>query len=268
VRAAPDQQQRLLELQRIDTRLQQLEHQRATLPAIRQVATIEAQITDLHRALTDSRTAAADLQREVSQAESEVMASRDRLAKNQRRIESGTLSAKDAMSMVDDMAALQQWIATLEETQLDAMERLEAHEANLANTEASLKKLLEARAEAATVRDLALGKIDAENKRLVAERAEVAGSIFTELTKVYDTIRSRLGGIGAAKLEGGSCQGCGLTLPPADLQAAFDAPPDEVVRCEECGRILVRQDLTPGAPSSTLQAEPHVAVAQAVGSDG
>lgn len=255
MRAAPDQQQRLLELQAIDTRLQQLEHQRVTLPAIKQVQTLEAQLADLHRKLTDSRTAASDLQREVSQAETEVMASRDRLVKNQRRIESGSLSAKDAMSMTDDMAALNQWIATLEETQLDAMERLEAHEINQGNIEANQQQLLDARAEVAAQRDAALGQIDAEVKRLTTERAEICSSIFAELLKVYDTIRSRLGGVGAARLEGGSCQGCGLTLPPADLQAAFDAPPDEVVRCEECGRILVRQDLTPGTPSSTIRAE-------------
>jgi len=255
VRAAPDQQQRLLELQAIDTRLQQLEHQRVTLPATKQVQTLETQLADLHLTLTESRTAASDLQREVSQAEAEVMASRDRLTKNQRRIESGSLSAKDAMSMADDMAALQKWIATLEETQLDAMERLEAHEINQGHIEANQQKLLDKRAEVAAERNAALGKIDDEVKSLVAERATISGGVFAELLKVYDTIRSRLGGVGAARLEGGACLGCGLTLPPADLQAAFDAPPDEVIRCEECGRILVRQDLTPGEPSSTIRAE-------------
>lgn len=255
MRAAPEQQERLLDLQAIDTRLQQLEHARATFPGIKQVEQLDAQLGELNRALTDSQTAAADLQREVSQAEAEVQASQSRLAKNKQRIESGALSAKDAMAMSDDMTALRGWIATLEETQLDAMERLEAHETNLANIEENQRKLAEARTEAVANRDHALGEIDQQIQTLVAERAVVAGTIFTELTKAYDTVRSHLGGIGAARLAAGRCEGCGLSLPPGDLEAAFAAPPDEVVRCEECGRILVRQDATPGEPSSTIRAK-------------
>ena len=36
------------------------------------------------------------------------------------------------------------------------------------------------------------------------------------------------------------CGGCRLTLNPSDLATIAAAPSDEVVRCEECSRILVR----------------------------
>ena len=49
-------------------------------------------------------------------------------------------------------------------------------------------------------------------------------------------------GVGAAALLRRRCQGCHLELSGADLMAVREAADDEVLRCEECGRILVRTD--------------------------
>ena len=57
---------------------------------------------------------------------------------------------------------------------------------------------------------------------------------------LYDKLRVQLGGVGAAALQQRRCSGCQLELTPADRSRILAAPPDEVVRCEECRRILVR----------------------------
>lgn len=252
MRADPSQQLRLLDLQAIDIKLAQLAHQRATHPAIKQVEVLDEQLRDLGRALADSRTAAADLKREVSAAENEAATAQARLEKNKQRIESGTLSAKDALAVSDDMTALRTWIGTLEDRQLDAMERLEAHQATVEQVEQGYQKLGAERMALVATRDQALAGIDQQIAGLVAEREAIAGQIFAELLKAYDTTRSRLGGIGAARLAGGKCEGCGLALNAGDLEAAFAAPPDQVLRCEECGRILVREAAeSPHCPANT-----------------
>jgi len=46
--------------------------------------------------------------------------------------------------------------------------------------------------------------------------------------------------VGAAALRGRRCEGCRLELNPLDLDAIRAKGEDQVVRCEECGRILVR----------------------------
>jgi predicted nucleic acid-binding Zn-ribbon protein len=46
--------------------------------------------------------------------------------------------------------------------------------------------------------------------------------------------------VGAAALRAGRCQGCHLTLNTVDLNQIRASAPDEVIRCEECRRILVR----------------------------
>jgi uncharacterized protein len=61
-----------------------------------------------------------------------------------------------------------------------------------------------------------------------------------DLLTLYDKLREQHGGLGAAALIRGSCQGCNLSLNSSDLAAIRAAAPDEVLRCEECRRILVR----------------------------
>ncbi len=41
-------------------------------------------------------------------------------------------------------------------------------------------------------------------------------------------------------LQGGRCQGCKVALSIAEMNRIKAAPHDEVLRCEECRRILVR----------------------------
>lgn len=73
-------------------------------------------------------------------------------------------------------------------------------------------------------------------------RAELAPKIEGELLAIYEKIRASGDGVGAAKLAGNQCLGCHLTLNAAELTRIKSLADDEVVRCEECRRILVRLD--------------------------
>jgi predicted nucleic acid-binding Zn-ribbon protein len=85
-----------------------------------------------------------------------------------------------------------------------------------------------------------IAEFDAELAAAESERAQLTVDIPADLLALYDRIRERNGGIGAAKLEGKRCSGCQLEATPSALTHYRDAPADEVLRCEECDRILVR----------------------------
>lgn len=238
--AAPQDQLRLVDLQALDTRLQQLAHAKKTHPSLARIAELEKQIADLRGSLVDSRTAVTDLRRELAKAEADVEQVVTRTAKDQQRLDSGALGAKDALAVTEEMASLARRQGALEEVQLDVMERLEAHQDALDKVEAAYEELLGAKAAAEGERDAAFEEINVQGRALTVERKDAADAIDAGLVKVYDQLRTRLGGTGAAALRGGRCEGCGLELNPGDLAAARSAAPDQVVRCEECGRILVR----------------------------
>ncbi len=67
----------------------------------------------------------------------------------------------------------------------------------------------------------------------------MADDLPAELVALYDRIRESTG-IGAALLRAGRCEGCRLELSGSERAKIKATAPDEVVRHEECGRILVR----------------------------
>jgi predicted nucleic acid-binding Zn-ribbon protein len=238
--APPEDQRRLLDVQALDTRVQQLAHQRKNLPALARLTELDERIADLRASLVESRTRVADLKRELTKAESDVEQVRNRATRDQQRLDSGGVSAKDAVALTDELASLATRQAALEEIELDVMERLEAHEDALAKVESANDELVAERAKVEAERDAGWAEIDAQVGAIAGERAKAADGLDTALVKLYDKIRTQLGGTGAAVLNGNRCEGCRMDLPPTDVAAIRGAAPDAVVRCEECGRILVR----------------------------
>jgi len=88
-------------------------------------------------------------------------------------------------------------------------------------------------------RDAAISEIDEQVGKASGQRKEVAAEVPADLLKLYEQIRDTRG-VGAAMLRAGRCQGCHLTLNTVDLNQIRNSAPDEVIRCEECRRILVR----------------------------
>ncbi|KMM46474.1 hypothetical protein CWIS_04860 [Cellulomonas sp. A375-1] len=233
-------QRRLLDVQALDTRLDQLAHKRRTLPELARIAELDAQVADLHTALVTSQTAVADLRRELAKAEADVQQVRDRAARNQSRLDSGQGTAKDLQALQHELESLAKRQGDLEEVELEVMERLEAHERALTEVQDAHAQLVTGKSQIEAQRDAALAQLDAEVAQVQAERATVATGLDAGLVTLYDRLRAQLGGSGAAALRGRRCEGCRLELNPLDLDGIKAKPEDAVVRCEECGRILVR----------------------------
>lgn len=234
-------QLQLLELQAFDTKLAQLVHKRKNLPEIEGVAEVESRIADMSGALIASRTAASDLKRELTKAEDDVAQVVARLKRDQERLDSGSVTAKDATALLGEIERLTGRQSELEEIELDVMDRLESHNFVLEQLE-SQNTAMEADLNAA--KD-ALAKADADvvtqGKALVVERDAAAAKIGdAPLLALYAKVKQQNSGIGAAALVGNRCGGCRIELNPVELAAAKAAAEDQIVRCEDCSRILVR----------------------------
>jgi predicted nucleic acid-binding Zn-ribbon protein len=238
--APPEDQRRLLDVQALDTRLAQLAHQRRSHPVLARLTELDGRLADVETSLVASRTAVKDLRRELTKAEGDVEQVRSRAARDQSRLDSGQGSAKDMQALTHEMTALSRRQGELEEIELEVMERLEAHEGALAELDAAADVIRGQRAEAESEREAAFATIDAEAARVAAQRAELVKGLDDGLVTLYDRLRGQLGGLGAAALRGRRCEGCRLELNPMDVEAIRKAAPDQVSRCEECGRILVR----------------------------
>lgn len=85
-------------------------------------------------------------------------------------------------------------------------------------------------------------ELDQQIEGFGEQRKTLAGRLPAELIALYGKIAQRAGGTGAAELRARRCGGCGLELDVSELKRQAARPFDQVLRCEECGRILVRTD--------------------------
>lgn len=180
------------------------------------------------------------MQSELAKAEADVQLVRDRAARDQARLDAGTASAKDLQALQHELVSLSRRQSELEDLEIEVMERAEALEARVAELTA-LRDELDARvAETTKARDAATTRLDEEAEHIRAGRRDLEPLVGADLLALYDKIRASSGGIGAAELRQRRCGGCRLEINNVDLGRMRTAPPDEVLRCEECRRILVR----------------------------
>lgn len=239
MKAAPQMQARLLELLDIDTRLDQLDHRARTLPELTDIARMEGEAAEIEAEVVRTHTTVSDLQREVTRAENAVQQVRDRAVRNQGRLDSGAGSTKDLQGMQHELESLARRQTVLEDEELEVMERVEqaqteADEAARRQKEHSVR-LNELRA----ARDEKTASTMSERHEVAGGREAVVADLSEELVALYERIRAHSGS-GAAPLVQRRCGGCRLDLNAVDLSRLRSAPEDEVLRCEECGRILVR----------------------------
>jgi predicted nucleic acid-binding Zn-ribbon protein len=241
VKASPEAQLRLLELADIDAELGRTAHRRRGLPEHAEITRLESRDSDLRDAVAAMTAQSSDASREQAKAEADVEQVRSRIDRDRQRLDGGMISSpKELENLQSEIQSLQRRQSDLEEIVLDVMERRETTQSNLeaATTErASIDAELEA---AIAARDAALAGLDEQAGKASSRRTQVTTAIPGELVELYDKLRAQHGGVGAAALRQRSCQGCNLTLNTVDLNAIRAAPEDEVLRCEECRRILVR----------------------------
>ena len=241
LKADPDHQWRLLDVQELDTRMDQLRHRLDHLPETAELAELTTAKEQLEARVRDTRVSVDDLNRAQRKADADVEQVKARRVRDRQRIDQGLVnSPKDLERMQHEMASLERRISELEDAELEVMEQLETAQKELADLESDLAGVTQRSAEVAARRSEKAAGVEAEQAQVRAERDRVAAGIPADLLTLYDRLRAQKGGVGAAALRARRCGGCSLELNAADLGVIAKAPSDQVVRCEECSRILVR----------------------------
>jgi uncharacterized protein len=240
VKASPETQLRLLELADLDAELTRLGNRRRALPEVAEVERMDARDAELRDAIVAAQTSEKDLAREQAKAEADVEQVRNRAARDRERLDAGQVSSpRELESLQSEITSLVHRQAELEDIELEVMERREATQKTAESLTAEREELAATRETVVARRDEQLGDLGVQYDQAESKRAEVAAQIPDDLTALYERMRAQHG-VGAAALRGGRCEGCHLTLNTVDLNRIRAAPDDEVLRCEECRRILVR----------------------------
>ncbi len=236
--APPEDQALLLDLQALDTKLQQLGHRAARLPEIALLATLGAERESVQRTAVEQTGALEDARTELGRVESDVAVVEARVARDTQRVQA-TASVKDVQALEQELVALAKRKSDLEDIELAVMETVDEREQTLRATTSALEELDGRIAEATSGRDAALAALDDERRHAEANRSMIAAKIPTDLLALYEKQRARYG-VGASHLRGGVSSASGVTLNASDLTVVRAAAPDAVLLCPDSSAILVR----------------------------
>ena len=240
MQASTEQQSLILELQLLDNEIMQANTKLKSLPEIEQLLHIEKRVTAANDELAVVRSESDQIALELRRGEVDVETVTDRIKKDEARLSSGNATPKELEQLQHEVASLKKRQESLEEIELEIMIRNDAVIARSNTLSTDLASLQ-------TLKDEISGRLQSaidEINKVIADkntaRNLVAGKIEKALLDLYEKIRGNGGGVGAAALVGNKCNGCNLAINAVEMDRIKSLAKDELLRCEECRRILVR----------------------------
>lgn len=228
----------LLALQKEDSAIRRLTHRKETLPEAERLAEVNHRLAELNADIEIARKQTDEIAREQNRIEGEIELLDQKIQKEEKKMFSGAVSnPKELTALQTEVEALKRKKGGLEDQLLEVMVQRD----QAGNTLEALERERDAadsdsQSLGATVADIT-GTIDAELGEHSARRDEIAATISGELLDLYDRLRADKGGIGAAALVGGTCEGCHTKLPAREVERLRNE--GGLQRCDNCRRILV-----------------------------
>ncbi len=233
MKADVTQQRALLEMAEIDAELTRIAHRAANLPEQQRCDELDAQ----HRAAADRAAvlgiALEDLEGQVQRLESEIDGVRQREDRDRALLNSPDTNAKQLAELQHELETLQRRQSALEDSELEIMENREQLQSERAAEQENIDTLAGDLTAARHARNEALAEIEQTRDVRTARRTELTAGLDPELAALYD--RS-----GAGALQAGRCGACRIEIDRGELQRIAAAADDDVLRCPECGAILLR----------------------------
>jgi predicted nucleic acid-binding Zn-ribbon protein len=228
----------LLDLQALDTQVDQFLHARQSLPELDQFKDAHERLAALRQTGAEQEAALSETTSQLSKAEGELELTEKKRGSEEMRMFAGGMSSKELANLQMEVEMLGRKIETAEEEILELLEIRDQQQSAFNQTSAQIAELA---AEAAGLEDAIAAQwrdIDAEVAVLQERRGDYLPLIPADLLELYEQLRPAKEGVGAARLLEGVCGGCHLSLSPAERNEVLKEDPP---RCLQCRRILVPQ---------------------------
>ncbi|MDV7244260.1 MULTISPECIES: zinc ribbon domain-containing protein [Rhodococcus] len=235
----PQVQSKLLDLAGVDAELSRIAYRRTALPEQQEVERLEAERLTRKDAAVAVEIILDDLDRDIRKLEGEVDAVRKREDRDRALLQSGSVGSKQLTELEHELGSLVRRQGLLEDELLEVMERREASQSDHDHAGAQLSQIEDELIDARRRRDDAVADLDSAEQRCTADRATLAEYLPADLIAIYEKQRKQ-NSVGAALLQARRCGACRIELDRGEISRITATAPEVVVRCPECGAILVR----------------------------
>jgi predicted nucleic acid-binding Zn-ribbon protein len=238
MKASPEDQATLLDLQRLDNDITRLAHRISSLQKGEHLTELGTRAVALRAQLVAATGEVEDAERDLARLESDTATAQARVERDTTLLQT-VGNSKDATGLQNELDSLNRRIGDLETQELEVMETLDRLRARVGDVQAQLAELDAERGRLIGVRDDGIARFEKDRVAAVQARADVAASVPADLLALYERQRARYG-FGASLLQGGVSTASGVGLNNSDLAAIRAAAPDDVVLCPDSDAILVR----------------------------
>jgi predicted nucleic acid-binding Zn-ribbon protein len=228
----------LLELQKIDSTIDRLDARRRALPEQAELERLEDQLSKAEAAYAEQQSIVDEIAARQRKLDGDIEIVTTKIGRDESRLYSGEFTnPKELSDLQSEVESLKRRKSSLEDQDLEVMEEREQAEKVLTPLKEEIEQLGSKIEEATVRRDRAAGETSTKLEEARVEREQWPPRFDDELVELYDSLRASKGGVGAAALIDGTCQGCHMRLPSQEYEAVRKS--QGLVFCDECRRILV-----------------------------
>jgi predicted nucleic acid-binding Zn-ribbon protein len=238
MKAAVAQQRSLLEVAQLDAELSRIAHRAGHLSERQDIERMQTDQVAANDRLGALQIALEDLDAQISRFESEIDAVRQREDRDRSLLQS-VADAKQLSDLQHELETLQRRQSSLEDSLLEVMEHREQMQARQSAELAAIETLHADLAAAQHALDGALVELDQIRQQHSSRREALTAALDPDLIALYERQRAG-GGPGAGQLQGRRCGACRIEIDRGELSRISAAADDDVLRCPECGAILLR----------------------------
>ncbi len=231
----------LLEVQEKDSQILAANHEIKELPERKEIEATQRKMLELDQALKAKESEVHENNRIQKRLEDEVATVEERIENQKRKLYGGEVIAiKELQALEMDIDSLKERQIAIEDQIIEVMELNEPIQNEIQNLSTQQEENKENEANLFKVLQEAIKKIELRINQIKVEIVHLTNDLPNELISEYESLRSRPGHVGIARLVNRTCNGCNLELPAVEVDRIKKLPEDSIINCEECGCILVR----------------------------
>ena len=227
------QLQFLIELQKFDLRIFEIQEQKQHIPT--KIKTAQAPSLELAQRLKSIKDVGESLAKERRSSEQELSVQEEHIHKIRGRLNE-LKTNKEYQAHLFEIELARKKKDLLEEAVLTVLERIEQNEKEVKEVEESLRDAEEKFNREKAELESQITTLNQELSELERQHQEHARLMDAKLLARYSKLKNARKGFAVAQVRNGTCSGCRLQIPP-QLVAEVKRG-DQLLNCSYCHRIL------------------------------
>lgn len=239
MKVLPEIQKKLIDLASLDFQIISINSKIQNHPLRSRITELQGRIPGIEATKVENQSKIEETKKQINRIEIDADNVKKRLESDKNRLNSSQTNPKQLPQIQHEIETMTGKLNEIENLELDFLSELEELTLNQENLVKIVKEIVTELNQQKDNLDRDLDQLNKELSVFKDTRNNLVINFEPELIKLYEKIRLDHG-VGAGILDNNKCGACQITISPAEFEEIKKTDPSELVRCENCRCILVR----------------------------